>query len=109
MDISLGGAQRFRRRRRWVEAVVDRLQLPLRLGRAGEQFVVRLRPEAALCLGDAIETRLDLFEPSRLGLECRQESPELARRLPQPQLDVAQLVTRAGEFRRQLLDRKSVV
>jgi hypothetical protein len=94
--ISFGGSQRFRRRRSRVEAVVDRLQLGLRLGRAGEQFVVRLRPEAALCLGDAVETRLDLFEASRLGLECRQESTELARRLPQPQLDAAQLIAGAG-------------
>ena len=42
----------------------------------------------------------------RLGLECRQESTELACRLTQAQLDVAQLVTGAGELRRKLLERR---
>ena len=81
--VLFGGSERLRRRRDGIDALVDRVQLSLRLQRPREQLLVRLGPEAPPCLGDAIELGLDLLEPAGLRLEARQEAAQLARRLAQ--------------------------
>ena len=57
-------------------------------------------------VGDAIELRFELLEPSGLRLERGQEAAQLTRRLPQAQLGVPQLVAGTRELRRQRLDRR---
>ena len=105
-DITLSGRQRFGRGRGRVEAVLDRFQLRPRLGCAGQQLFVGLRAEASLGLSNPVQSGLDLFEPSRLGLERRQKATQLARGLAQAQLDVAQLVTGSRKLRRELFERR---
>ena len=105
-DIALGNRQRFCRGGVRVEAVLDGFQLRACLRRPGEQLVVRLRAKATLGVRNSVETGLDLFEPSRLGLECRQEATKLTCGLAQAQLHVAQLVTGSGKLWRKLLERR---
>ena len=62
-----------------VDAVVERLELGARLGRAREQLLERRAAEAPLRLGDPVELRLDLLEPVRLGLERGEERAQLRR------------------------------
>ena len=95
-----GGGSRCR-----VDALVERRQLLARLGRARQQLVVARDAEAALRLRDAVEACLQLFQPSRLGLERRKERAQLGRGLAQAELDVAQLVAGALELGRQPLER----
>ena len=56
-----------------VVALVERRQLATRLCAALEQLGVRLHAVAAAQVGQLLELRLDLLEPSRLRLERREE------------------------------------
>ena len=102
----LGRGERLGRRRRRIDALLERGQLGARRLRALEQLVVGVAAEAAPQVGEPLELALDLLEPVGLGLEREQERPQLARRLAQPQLDIAQLASRARELGREVLERR---
>ena len=87
------------RRLERVDAVREPVELGARDRSSGQQLFVRAGPEAPLRLGDAVELRLDLLQPPRLGLERGGERSEVARRLAEPDLDVAELLRRLGELR----------
>ena len=103
---------RFRRgqlpgcRRRRVDALLDRGQLRARRPCALEQLGVGVAAEAPSEIGQPLELALHVLEPVGLGLEREQERLQLARRLAQAQLDIAQLASCARELRRQVLERR---
>ena len=81
-----------------VDAPVERRELFARGRRPLEQLLVARGAEAPLRLRDPVEARLELLEPSRLGLQRREKRAEVGRGLAQAQLDVAQLVAGALEL-----------
>ena len=62
---------------------------------------VRLAPEAAPCVREPVELRFDLLEPAGVGLQHREERPQRARRLAQPELCVPKLVGGLLQLRRE--------
>ena len=68
--------------------------------------VVGLHPVAALRVGDPVELGLDRLHAIRLGLERREERPQVGRRLAQRELGRAQRLAGRGELRREPLERR---
>ena len=58
------------RRRKRIDAVLERCQLGSRFGGPREQLRVGLAPESPLGVGDPLELGLDLLEPIGLGLRA---------------------------------------
>ena len=85
-----------------IGPVLERGQLGSSIRRSGKQLLVGLGPEPALRVRDPLELGLDLLQPVRLRLERIEEAAKLERRLPESNLDVAQLAGRGGELRRDL-------
>ena len=94
-DARLRSDERLGRSLRGIHAVRKRCELGARVSGPSKQLFVGLAAEAALGVGNSVERRLELFEPSRLGLERREKRVQLRRRLTESQLDVAQLVAGA--------------
>ena len=103
----LGGRERLRCGGGGIVALRERAELGAGLAGAGEQLLVGRAAEAPLRVGDALELRLDVLDPIRVGFEREQEGPQVGAELPQAQLQVAQLLTRACELGRDSLERRN--
>ena len=89
-----------------VEPFAERVELAAGLGRPREQLLGRVAPEPPSQVGETAELALDVLEAAGLGVEAVEKAPQLASRLPQPQLDVAKLVAAAGQLGRERLERR---
>ena len=92
--------------RRRIGASVERRQFLARLGRTLHQLLVRRDAEPALRLGDSVQPGLELLQPARLRLERGEKRAQLGCGLAQPELDIAQLVARPLQLRREALERR---
>ena len=105
VDCRLGGGERSRGGLHRVQPVGQRAELRLGRLRASQQLLVRAGPEAPLRVGDSLELLLDLLDAIWIGLERDEEAAQVGSHLVEPQGQIAELVSRARELRRQTLER----
>src|SRR5262249_59183419 len=90
-----------------IGAVLESCELQPRLLSSGEQLVVCLAAETALCLRNPVELGLELLEPAGLRFERGQEGMEVGSGLTQAELDVAELVPGALQLGGEAFERRN--
>ena len=90
-----------------VVPVLERSQFLSRCLSSFSQLGQGLGAVAPFQVGEPVELRLDLLQASRIGLERREEAPQLRRGLPEHELGLPQGIACRGELRRQPLERRN--